>query len=277
MDLELRHLRAYLAVAEERNYTRAAHRLHMTQPSLTRTIQQLERVLDCRLIERTSRRFALTDDGEQFLTAARRIVADLDAAVADLQLRSAVSIGFSWLLPDAWFAAARTRFEALGGHVQIHRIDDPISALLSGTIDIALFRKDIRLPAQLATRVIATERRVLAVSAHSPLARARFLNWNDVARYPLVVNTITGTTDETSWPTPRPARPVVTCTNFDEWIELIAADRGIGAVPELARHRAPHPGVVYLDVPDAPPSQVHLVWRVTPAPPRSVQRFLDVA
>ncbi|RDI67294.1 LysR family transcriptional regulator [Nocardia pseudobrasiliensis] len=277
MDLELRHLRSYVAVAEERNYTRAAQRLHMTQPSLTRTIQQLERILDCRLIERTSRRFDLTDEGEQFLIAARRTIADLDSAVADLQLRSAVSVGFSWLLPDAWFAAARTRFEALGGHVEIHRIDDPIAALLSGSIDIALYRKDIRLPAQLATRAIAVERRVLAVSARSPLARARHLRWGDVARYPLVVNTITGTTDETSWAAPRPDRPIVTCTNFDEWIELIAADRGIGAVPELARSRAPHPGVVYVEVPDAPASHVHLVWRSTPAPARSVQRFLDVA
>ncbi|MFI5775779.1 LysR family transcriptional regulator [Nocardia sp. NPDC051570] len=277
MDLELRHLRAYLAVAEERNYTRAAQRLHMTQPSLTRTIQQLERIVDCRLIERTSRRFALTDEGEQFLTTAGRIVADLDAAIADLQLRSAVSIGFSWLLPDIWFAAARTRFETLGGHVEIHRIDDPIAALLSGGIDIALLRKDIRLPAQLATRAIAVERRVLAVSARSPLAHARQLRWDDAARYPLVVNTITGTTDETSWTAPHPDRTIVTCTNFDEWIELIAADRGIGAVPELARTRAPHPGVVYLDIPDAPPSHVRLVWRATPAPARSVQRFLDVA
>ncbi|MGY2063023.1 LysR substrate-binding domain-containing protein, partial [Nocardia gipuzkoensis] len=187
--------------------------------------------------ERTSRRFALTDAGEQFLTTARRTIADLESAIADLQLRSAVSVGFSWLLPDAWFAAARTRFEALGGHVEIHRIDDPIAALMSGSIDIALYRKDIRLPTQLATRAIAVERRVLAVSARSPLARARHLRWGDVARYPLVVNTITGTTDETSWAAPRPDRDIVTCTNFDEWIELIAADRGIGAVPELARNR----------------------------------------
>ncbi|MBF6331006.1 LysR family transcriptional regulator [Nocardia transvalensis] len=277
MDLELRHLRAYLALCEERNYTRAAHRLHVTQPSLTRTIQQLERLLDCRLIERSSRHFDLTDEGAEFLAQTRRIVADLDTVVADLQLRGVVSVGFSWLLPDTWFTAARTRFEALGGHVQIHRVDDPIAALSAGTLDIALYRKNIRLPRNLAARTIAVERRVVAVSADSPLARTPRLRWQDLARYPLVVNTISGTTDETSWPTPDPTRDIITCTNFDEWIELIAADRGIGAVPELARTRAPHPGVTYLDIPDAPPSQVHLAWRTKPPPARSIQRFLDIA
>lgn len=275
MDLELRHLRAYLALCDEANYTRAAQRLHLTQPSLTRTIQQLERILDSRLVERTSRRFDLTDDGTEFLAHARRIIADLDTVCADLQLRSAVAIGFSWLLPDAWFTAARTRFEAVGGHLEIHRVDDPIAALTARTIDIALYRKRIRLSSAFASRQIATETRVLAVSADSPLAHADNLRWHDLADYPLVVNTISGTTDETSWPEPNPTRPIITCTNFDEWLELVAAGRGVGAVPELARTRAPHPAVVYRDVPDAPPSHVYLAWRTTPAPSRSIQRFLE--
>ncbi|MBB5915881.1 DNA-binding transcriptional LysR family regulator [Nocardia transvalensis] len=277
MDLELRHLRAFAALCEERNYTRAAHRLHLAQPSLTRTIQQLERILDCRLVDRTPRRFDLTGEGEEFLAHARRILADLDGVVADLQLRSGVAVGFAWLLPDAWFAAARTRFESVGGHVEIHRVDDPIAALASGSIDIALYRKDIRLPKTMAARTIGTERRVLAVSISSPLARATGLRWQDLAGYPLVVNTVSGTIDETSWAEPDPAREVVACTNFDEWIELVAAGRGIGGVPELARTRAPHPGVAYVDVADVPPSRIYLIWRTKPAPSRSVQRFLEIA
>ncbi|MBF6135450.1 LysR family transcriptional regulator [Nocardia otitidiscaviarum] len=277
MDLELRHLRAYLALCDEANYTRAARRLHVTQPSLTRTIQQLERILDTRLIERTSRRFDLTEDGATFLAHTRRILADLDTVCADLQLRAAVALGFSWLLPDTWFAAARTRFEAVGGHIEIHRVDDPLAALTARTIDIALYRKQIRLPRGFASKQIATERRVLAVAATSPLAQGDAPSWRDLADLPLVVNTISGTTDENSWPAPRAERPIITCANFDEWIELVAAGRGIGAVPELARTRAPHPGVVYRDVPDAPPSHLYLVWRTGPALSRSVQRFLETA
>lgn len=276
MDLELRHLRAYLVLCEERNFTRAAARLHITQPSLTRAMQQLERILDTRLLERSSRRFELTSEGSELADRARRIVADVDAVCADLRMRATVAVGFAWLLPDIWFAAARTRFEEIGGRLAIHRVDDPIAALAAGSIDIALYRKNIRLPANMAARLIATERRVLAVAADSSLAR-RAPRWQDLAGHPLVVNTISGTTDETSWPAVDSGREIVTCTNFDEWIELIAAGRGIGAVPELARTRAPHPGVRYLDVPDAPPSQLYLVWREKPAPSRWVRRFVGIA
>ncbi len=277
MDLELRHLRAFVVLCAERNYTRAATRLHTTQPSLTRTVQQAERILDCRLVERSARRFALTSEGEYLLAAATRIVADLDTVTAELRLRAEVSIGFSWLLPDEWFTTVRTRFEELGGRVGIHRIDDPVAAVAAGRIDIALYRKDIRLPDALAGRIIGTERRVAAVSSRSDLVSGPAPRWRDLARYPLVVNTVSGTTDETSWDTGESAREIITCTNFDEWIELVAADRGIGAVPELARTRAPHPGVIYLDIPDAPPSSLQLAWRTRPAPGRSVQSFLDLA
>src|SRR5690606_41790005 len=110
MDVELRHLRAFVALCEEANYTRAAARLHLSQPALTRTIQQLERMLECRLIERSSRHFALTDEGRELLDRGRGILADVDAVCADLGSRAAVELGFSWLLPDEWFAETRTRF-----------------------------------------------------------------------------------------------------------------------------------------------------------------------
>jgi DNA-binding transcriptional LysR family regulator len=255
MDIQLRHLRAYLALCEEANYTRAATRLHLSQPALTRTIQQLERLVDCRLVERTSRRFALTAEGAELLAHARRILADVDGVAAELRSRATLEIGFSWLLPDAWFAATRRRYEEHGGRITLRRVDDPLTALGERTVDIAIYRKETRLPRHLASRIIATERRVLADR-------------------PLVVNTVSGTTDAASWQPVDPDRAVITCTNFDEWIELVAADRGIGVVPDLARTRAPHPGVVYLDIPDAPPSYVYVAWRARPVPSRSVQRFL---
>lgn len=274
MDIELRHLRAYLALCEEANYTRAAARLHLSQPALTRTIQQLERLVDCRLVERTARRFALTPEGAELLAHTRRILADVDAVAAELRSRATLEIGFSWLLPDAWFAATRRRFEEQGGRITLRRVDDPLAALGERAVDIAIYRKETGLPRHLASRIIATEQRVLAVAAHSPLAGATDLSWSDLADRPLVVNTVSGTTDAASWHPAAPDRVVITCTNFDEWIELVAADRGIGVVPDLARTRAPHPGVVYLDIPDAPPSHVYVAWRARPVPPRSVQRFL---
>ncbi|MEV6559104.1 LysR family transcriptional regulator [Nocardia sp. NPDC051756] len=276
-NIELRHLRAYVALCEEANYTRAAVRLHLSQPALTRTIQQLERQIECRLIERTSRRFELTDEGAELLAHARRILADVDTVTAQLRSRATIEVGFAWLLPTTWHTATRRRYEALGGRITLHRIDDPLAALDTRAIDIAIYRRETRLPSHLESRRIATEQRVLAVAAHSPLAEATGLRWADLAAYPLVVNVVSGTTHADSWEHADPNRPIITCRNFDEWIELVAANRGIGGAPALARTRAPHPGVVYLNIPDAPPSHVYLAWRAKPEPSRAVQRFLGVA
>ncbi|KAA8877224.1 LysR family transcriptional regulator [Nocardia colli] len=273
-NIELRHLRAYVALCEEANYTRAAVRLHLSQPALTRTIQQLEREIECRLIERTSRRFALTDEGAEFLAHARRILADVDTVTAELRSRAAIEVGFAWLLPTTWLAATRRRYEALGGRITLHRVDDPLAALDTRAIDIAIYRRETQLPSHLESRRIGTEQRVLAVAANSPLAEATDLRWADLAAYPLVVNVVSGTTHADSWAQPDPNRQIITCGNFDEWIELVAANRGIGGAPAVARARAPHPGVVYLDIPDAPPSHVYLAWRAKPEPSRAVQRFL---
>ncbi|BAD56810.1 LysR family transcriptional regulator [Nocardia farcinica] len=277
MDLQVRHLAAFVALCDTGTYTRAAARLHLTQPSLTRTIQDLERILDCDLVIRGGRGLELTAEGAEFLPRARRILTDLTELHDDMRGRAVVRLGFAWLLPSDWFAATRARYEALGGTLAIHRVDDPAGALEHGRIDVALARTVHRESAAITWRRIGTERRVLAVSTHSALARRPGLSWADLAAHPLVVNIRSGTTTPSDWPDPRTDREIVTCTNFDEWLELVAADRGIGAVPDIAVERAPHPGVVYRDLPDIPDSPLFLGWRSTPPPARSTRRYLDVA
>lgn len=84
-DVELSHLRCFVAVGEELHYGRAAARLHMAQPPLTRQIQNLERRLDCRLLERTSRSTRLTPAGAQLLEAARALLAQTGQALEGVQ------------------------------------------------------------------------------------------------------------------------------------------------------------------------------------------------
>lgn len=94
--IELRHLRAFVAVAEELNFGRAATRLYLSQPALSRQIRSLERLVGCDLLRRTTHRVELTLAGEALLDRARRLLLDLDGAVSatrsvggDLQRRLA--------------------------------------------------------------------------------------------------------------------------------------------------------------------------------------------
>src|SRR5919202_4669249 len=99
MQLELRHLRYFLAVAEELNFTRAAERLHVAQPALSAQIRQLETQLGCGLFERTTRKVELTPEGRVLAEDAREIIARADHAVARVGAaargeRGVLSIGF---------------------------------------------------------------------------------------------------------------------------------------------------------------------------------------
>lgn len=83
--VEVRHLRAFIAVAEELNFNRAAARLYLSQPALSRQIRALERLLGCELLRRSTHRVELTVAGSALLDRARRLLADLDEAIATTQ------------------------------------------------------------------------------------------------------------------------------------------------------------------------------------------------
>src|SRR5262245_53887877 len=83
--VEVRHLRAFVAVAEELNFSRAAERLYLSQPALSRQIRMLERLVGCELLRRSTHRVELTVAGEALLDRARAVLAALDDAIAAAQ------------------------------------------------------------------------------------------------------------------------------------------------------------------------------------------------
>jgi LysR family transcriptional activator of glutamate synthase operon len=91
--MELRQLRYLVALAAERNFTRAAAREHIAQPALSQQIRRLEEEIGLALVERTTRHVAITDAGEMLVGRARRILAEVDAARAELQGLRGVQTG----------------------------------------------------------------------------------------------------------------------------------------------------------------------------------------
>ncbi len=83
--MELRHLRYFVAVAENLNFTKAAARLHLAQPSLTRQIHNLEAEIGVRLLNRSKSQVALTEEGRAFLVDARRVLALATESVQAVQ------------------------------------------------------------------------------------------------------------------------------------------------------------------------------------------------
>jgi DNA-binding transcriptional LysR family regulator len=91
--MDIRQLRYFVALAQERSFTHAAVRAHIAQPALSQQIRRLEDEVGVALVERTTRRVSLTEAGELLLSRARRIVAELDAARAELEALRGVQIG----------------------------------------------------------------------------------------------------------------------------------------------------------------------------------------
>jgi DNA-binding transcriptional LysR family regulator len=149
MTMELRHLRCFLAIAQEGTLTRAATRLHLTQPVVSRTLRQLEDHLGVRLIDRSTHHLGLTAAGHAFQIRAASAVAAADAAFDPAQLgvwplrlghaRSAfgeftVSLLRSWMqeCPDV--------------PLELRRIEDRTAGLSRGEVDAALLRGPVTTP-----------------------------------------------------------------------------------------------------------------------------------
>lgn len=276
MDIELRHLRAFSAVAGASSFTAASRELLITQPALTRTVQQLERALQVRLLDRTSRSVELTDAGRRFLTSAHAILGELDLAVATARGQRELRIGFQWALPDPWIAETIAAFEeATGASATLLRRDDIVTALHVADVDVALVRTGLHAP-DVAVTALFEEPRVAAVSRRSPLARRASLTWQELGRHPLVINTVSGNTRPDMWPSGQRPATVIECGNYDEWITLVAADRGVGATPLSAARTHAHTGVVFLPLDDAPAVPMHLAWMPDRGNPL-VRRFTEIA
>lgn len=176
MGFELRHLRYLIAVAEHGSFTRAAEALHISQPTLSQQIKQMERVMGTQLLDRTGRAVRLTDAGETYVHYARRALQELATAeravhdVADLSrgsLRLAVTPTFTAYLIGPLAGQFHSRHPHIGLSIRELTQDRIESALLADDLDLGIAFHGSHLPG-ITTGDLFTEALSLVVGTHHP-------------------------------------------------------------------------------------------------------------
>lgn len=277
MDLssvELRHLRGFLAVADELNFTHAAARLRIGQPALTRSVRALEEALGARLLDRTTRTVELSDTGRQLYDELAPLLTRLDSTLRGTTRAAVLRLGFTSQLPAACTDLTAAFEQSTGAGVRLVRKNAPLAGLDTGACDIAVVRGEIPAGAPVRDRILLHEPRVAVIARDSThLAGRRVVDWTELAGLPLVVNTVTGTTRPDLWTCAQ--RPQLACTadNFDEWLEAVAADHGVGIAPEPVVRRHRHPGLRYVRLKNAPLVAVHLAIPARNAHPLAEHYF----
>ena len=274
MAFTLEQLRGFLAVAEELHFGRAAARLKMTQPPLSRQIQKLERVVGAQLLERDNRRVTLTAAGEVFLGEARRLLSLADTA-PELARRvssgshGVVRIGFTAASTYGTLGRVLDEIEralpdiGLDLHEMVTR--EQVAALLNEEIDLGLARPPFDADT-FGSRLLHREALLVAApSGHRLLGLGRNAVAADLAAEPVVMHSPTQARyfyDLVVSMVPTASQNAVhTVSQVLTMLWLVAAGRGIAFVPASAA-RLPIEGVgfVTLETPVPEPVELHLLW-----------------
>lgn len=151
--IDAKRLRYFVAVAEEQHFSRAADRLGISQPPLTEHVQALERELGTKLFQRTTRSVALTEDGQNFLPHARRILADIDRCaevIRDARWQRMRTLRIGILHAHAYTFLPRLLSMWAQSHPDIrlslveHVTQDQTAVVMTGDVDIAFIREPIQ-------------------------------------------------------------------------------------------------------------------------------------
>jgi DNA-binding transcriptional LysR family regulator len=282
VDVDLRKVRYFVAVAEELHFGRAAERLHIAQPVLSRQIRALEDELKVQLFVRTKRATELTGAGSQLLEDARPLLASAEAArrrvVRAARDPKTFTIGF---MPGITVTAAVRAFTAQHPGLTIELLrttwDDQVGVLHDGRADVSI----VRLPIDqqgLTVHPLFDEPRVAMLPADHRLAGKPSIEISDLADEHLLQHpdAVPEWRDIASELRDGHPRPVPTFHNVEEKLEHVAEGNGISILPLSTASFYTRPDVVSVPVDDLGPNHVCLAWTATRRS-RAIQDFADVA
>lgn len=275
MDVHLRNLRYFVAVAEELHFSRAAERLHVSQPALSKQVRQLERELRFPLFRRDRRRVELTAAGEALLPAARRLLTDWDAGLAEANVRASeegkvLQVGFQTSVGGGLYQDIAARFAELHPdwrlELRLHAWSDPTGGLLDRSADVAFLWLPAGAEGTVEVRLLRSERRFVALPAGHRLARRKGLQLADLLDEPFVALPEEAGPLRDYWLAldereGRPAQIGAEAATPDEAFEAVATGLGVVLIAEGNTTIYARPGIVYRPVIDLTPSQLAVAWR----------------
>jgi len=276
MDVHLRRLRYFQVVAEELHVTRAAQRLHVAQPSLSKQIRELEAELGAVLFTREARGIRLTDAGLALQDKVKAVLAawqEVQVAVADADAarRSTLRVGFVASAANEMTPRIIAAFAQLrpGWRVAMSQSSwsDPTAGLASRAVDVALLRMPLPDYEDLVeSRSLLTEPRRVAMASSHPLAARERIAFSELLDEPFIATPADsgGWRDYWLGTAHRNGRPAIIGREVngpDEWLEAIANGQGISLTPEASARFYARPGLAYVPVDDVDPSVIAVCWR----------------
>jgi DNA-binding transcriptional LysR family regulator len=282
MDLDLRKLRYFVAVAEECHFGRAADKLHIAQPVLSRQIRALERELRAELFARDRRGTELTDAGRQLLEDARPLLASSEALQRRVRVAARGTIEFTiGFMPGLVLTPAIQLLRSSHQDLEIRLLrtgwDDQVQVLHDGRVDVSV----VRLPVErtgLEIFPLFTEPRVVAIAAGHRLAGKESVRIADLADEHLLQDpdAVPEWRDIAVEIQAGDRRAVPAIRSVEEKLELVAGGEGIAVIPASTAGFYTQPGVVILPVEDIGPNQVALAWP-TGRSTALIREFADAA
>jgi len=289
MDVHLRALRYFAAVAEELHFTRAAERLFVSQPGLSQQIRRLEQDLRLELFVRDGHTTSLTPAGQALLPQVQGLLQTWDhaqRAASDAAARAAsvLRVGIQTSVGRGLLPAITKRFQRRRPEwrVTLTQVpwDDPTCGLSDGAVDVAVAWLPLPDVPELRSYVIAAEEPVLAVSTAHRLADRQRLAFAEVVgeAYVALPEQAGALRDHWLATDHRGGAPAVigaVARTADEAFEAIASCLGVALVAEGNASLYRRDGIVTIPVTGLPPSELALAWR--PGADHAVRDFVDAA
>lgn len=293
MSVELRHLRYFVAVAEESSFTAAARRLHVAQQVLSRQVRQLEATVGVALLERTTRGVTLTPSGAAFLDGARETLARLDRA--ELAARNiaraangTLTVGLGASIPGLVSSALLGAFECACPQVTVRLrsfdLAHPAAGLLDHGSDVAFVRPPVSAPG-IELLTVASKAAVFVLPDSHPLAGRAHIDLGDAIGFPWVaVAPAADGCEPGAWrdhwlcaPRPGQAGPLVgaVARTMDECWQHVMSGHGIALCWGADETTVPAPGVAVVPGRGTPDVVLSVAWRADDRNPL-VRRFVEV-